>query len=157
MKRIKGFDQAKQVLDRKDPLKSLDIALEQQQVVADIIGKVRSKGDKALFRYAKELEDAQLDSLEVSQQEISAAYDAADKKLISALELAAERIKEFHLACLPKTGVIFIDPCLGRQVRPLNKVGIYIPGGTALDYQIVQKKVKIDLLPKYHKMHWKTI
>ena len=131
MKRIKGFDQAKQVLDRKDPLKSLDIALEQQQVVADIIGKVRSKGDKALFRYAKELEDAQLDSLEVSQQEISAAYDTADKKLISALELAAERIREFHLACLPKTGVISIDPCLGRQVRPLNKVGIYIPGGTA--------------------------
>ena len=131
MKRIKGFDQAKQVLDRKDPLQSLDIALEQQQVVADIIGKVRSKGDKALFRYAKELEDAQLDSLEVSQQEISAAYDTADKKLISALELAAERIREFHLACLPKTGVISIDPCLGRQVRPLNKVGIYIPGGTA--------------------------
>ena len=131
MKRIKGFDQAKQVLDRKDPLKSLDIALEQQQVVANIIGKVRSKGDKALFRYAKELEDAQLDSLEVSQQEISAAYDAADKKLISALELAAERIREFHLACLPKTGVISIDPCLGKQVRPLNKVGIYTPGGTA--------------------------
>ncbi len=131
MKRIKGFDQAKQVLDRKDPLKSLDIALEQQQVVANIIGKVRSKGDKALFRYAKELEDAQLDSLEVSQQEVSAAYDAADKKLISALELAAERIREFHLACLPKTGVISIDPCLGRQVRPLNKVGIYTPGGTA--------------------------
>lgn len=131
MKRIKGFDQAKQVLDRKDPLKSLDIALEQQQVVADIIGKVRSKGDKALFRYAKELEDAQLDSLEVSQQEISAAYDTADKKLISALELAAERIREFHLACLPKTGVISIDSCLGRQVRPLNKVGIYTPGGTA--------------------------
>ncbi len=131
MKRIKGFDQAKQVLDRKDPLKSLDVALEQQQVVANIIGKVRSKGDKALFRYAKELEDAQLDSLEVSQQEISAAYDAADKKLISALELAAERIREFHLACLPKAGVISIDPCLGRQVRPLNKVGIYTPGGTA--------------------------
>jgi len=131
VKRIKGFDQAKQVLDRKDPLKSLDIALEQQKVVADIIGKVRSKGDKALFRYAKELEDAQLDSLEVSQQEISTAYDNADKKLISALELAAERIREFHLACLPKTGVISIGPCLGRQVRPLNKVGIYTPGGTA--------------------------
>jgi len=131
VKRIKGFDQAKQVLDRREPLQSLDIALEQQKVVADIIGKVRSKGDKALFRYAKELEDAQLDSLEVSQQEISTAYDNADKKLISALELAAERIREFHLACLPKTGVISIDPCLGRQVRPLNKVGIYTPGGTA--------------------------
>jgi len=131
VKRIKGFDQAKQVLDRREPLQSLDIALEQQKVVADIIGKVRSKGDKALFRYAKELEDAQLDSLEVSQQEISTAYDNADKKLISALELAAERIREFHLACLPKTGVISIGPCLGRQVRPLNKVGIYTPGGTA--------------------------
>jgi len=131
VKRIKGFDQAKQMLDRKDPLESLDIALEQQQVVANIIEKVRSKGDKALLRYAKELENAQLDSLEVSQQEISAAYEKADKKLISALELAAERIREFHLACLPKTGVIPIDPCLGRQVLPLNRVGIYTPGGTA--------------------------
>jgi len=131
VKRIKGFDQAKQMLDRKDPLESLDIALEQQQVVANIIEKVRSKGDKALLRYAKELENAQLDSLEVSQQEISAAYEKADKKLISALELAAERIREFHLACLPKAGIIPIDPCLGRQVRPLNRVGIYTPGGTA--------------------------
>jgi len=131
VKKIKGFDQAKQMLDRKDPLESLDIALEQQQVVANIIEKVRSKGDKALLRYAKELENAQLDSLEVSQQEISAAYEKADKKLISALELAAERIREFHLACLPKAGVIPIDPCLGRQIRPLNRVGIYIPGGTA--------------------------
>jgi len=131
VKKIKGFDQAKQMLDRKDPLESLDIALEQQQVVANIIEKVRSKGDKALLRYAKELENAQLDSLEVSQQEISAAYEKADKKLISALELAAERIREFHLACLPKAGIIPIDPCLGRQVRPLNRVGIYTPGGTA--------------------------
>ena len=131
MKRIEDFARAKRLLDRKSPLQSLDIGIEHQQVVADIIGRVQKEGDKALFHYAKELDGAQLDSLEVSKQEISAAYDAADEKLVSALELAAKRIREFHLACLPKAGIISIARCLKRQVRPLNKIGVYIPGGTA--------------------------
>jgi histidinol dehydrogenase len=131
MKRIKSFTKAKQSLDRKAPFQSLDAMLEPQQVVVGIIDEVRHKGDEALFRYTWELDGVQLDSLEVSKQEISAAYDEVDKKLISALELAAQRIEKFHLTCLPRVGTISIDRCLERQVRPLNKVGVYIPGGTA--------------------------
>ena len=131
MKRVKSFDQAKQLLDRKVPLQSLDTMVEPRQVVPRIIDEVRLKGDKALFHYTEELDDVKLDSLEVSKQEISAAYNAADKKLIAALELAARRITEFHRDCLPKIGTISAGQGLKRQVRPLDKVGIYVPGGIA--------------------------
>lgn len=131
MKRIESFTEAKQLLDRKVPLQSLNAMVEPQQVVQRIIDEVRRKGDQALFHYTEKLDGVQLDSLEVDKREISAAYKAADKKLIAALELAAQRITKFHLACLPKVGTISADRCLKRQIRPLNKVGIYIPGGIA--------------------------
>ena len=131
MKRVEGFDLAKQLLDRKVPLQSLDVMVEPQQVVARIVDEVRRKGDEALFHYTKELDRVQLDSLEVSKQELAAAYQAADKKLVAALELAAQRITSFHRDCLPKIGTIPAGKGLERQVRPLDKVGIYVPGGIA--------------------------
>jgi len=131
MKRVEGFDLAKKLLDRKVPLQSLDAMAEPQQVVARIIDEVRRNGDEALFHYTKELDRVQLDSLEVGKQELAAAYRAADKKLVAALELAAQRITSFHRECLPKIGVIPVGRGLERQVRPLDKVGIYVPGGIA--------------------------
>lgn len=131
MNRVKSFTRAKQLLDRKVPLQSLDTMVEPQQVVPRIIDEVRRKGDQALFHYTKELDDVQLDSLEVDKQEISAAYKAADKKLVAALELAAQRITRFHRDCLPKIGTTSAGRGLKRQVRPLDKVGLYVPGGIA--------------------------
>ena len=131
MKKVKGFDPAKQLLDRKVPLQSLDATAEPQQVVARIVDEVRRKGDEALFHYTRELDRVQLDSLEVGKQELAAAYRAADKKLVAALELAAQRITSFHRECLPKIGAIPAGRGLERQVRPLDKVGIYVPGGIA--------------------------
>ena len=131
MKKVEGFNPAKQLLDRKIPLQSLDATAEPQQVVARIVDEVRRKGDEALFRYTRELDRVQLDSLEVSKQELAAAYRAADKKLVAALELAAQRITSFHRECLPKIGAISAGRGLERQVRPLDKVGIYVPGGIA--------------------------
>ncbi len=145
MIKVKGFAKAKQLLTRKDLLESFAASpqiatqikqtfgkeLSLQQVVDLIINEVRNKGDKALFDYTKKLDGAELDSLEVSRQEVTAAYDEVDKKLIPALELAAERIRSFHLACGHKAGVIPIDRYLGQQICPLNRVGLYVPGGTA--------------------------
>jgi histidinol dehydrogenase len=131
MKRVEGFDLAKQLLDRKVPLQSLDTLAEPQQVVSHIIDEVRRKGDEALFHYTEELDRVHLDSLEVSKQELAAAYKAADKKLVAALELAAQRITSFHRECLPKIGTIPAGRGLKRQVRPLDKVGLYVPGGIA--------------------------
>ena len=105
--------------------------LSPQQVVNFIIGEVRAKGDKALFDYAEKLDGVKLDFLEVSRQEVAAAYDKVGRELISALGLAAERIRNFHVACGHKVGVIPIDKHLGQQIRPLDRVGLYVPGGTA--------------------------
>jgi len=69
--------------------------------------------------------------LEVNTEDISAAYNAVDGQLISALELSAGRIRSFHLAVAPKLGIGFVDKYLGRQIKPLHKAGLYIPGGTA--------------------------
>lgn len=131
MKKVEGFNLAKQLLDRKVPLQSLDATAEPQQVVARIVDEVRRKGDEALFHYTRELDRVQLDSLEVGKPELAAAYRSADKKLVAALELAAQRITSFHRECLPKIGTIPAGRGLERQVRPLDKVGLYVPGGIA--------------------------
>lgn len=145
MIRVKGFSKAKQLLTRKNFWESFTTSpqlatqikhvfgeeLSPQEVVERIIDDVRHKGDEALFHYANKLDGVELDSLEASREEILAAYDMVDKELVSALELASKRIRDFHLDCGYKTGTIFVNQYLGRQVQPLDRVGLYIPGGTA--------------------------
>jgi histidinol dehydrogenase len=145
VKRVKGFDKARQLLTRENFWESFTTPpglgaqikqvfgeeLSVQEVVDRIIGEVREKGDKALFDYTGKLDGARPDFLEVDRQEVVAAYNAIDKKLVSALELAARRIRDFHLACGHKAGLIPIDKHLKRQVLPLQRVGLYVPGGTA--------------------------
>jgi histidinol dehydrogenase len=145
MKRVKGLDKARQLLTRENFWESFTTPpgltaqikrvfgeeLSVQEVVDRIIGEVRDKGDKALLDYTEKLDGVRLDSLEVDRQEVVAAYDTIDKELVSALEFAARRIRDFHLACGHKAGLIPIDKHLKQQVLPLQKVGLYVPGGTA--------------------------
>jgi histidinol dehydrogenase len=145
VKKVKGFNKARQLLTRENfwehfttpPGLAAQIKqvfgeeLSVQEVVDRIIGEVRDKGDKALFDYTEKLDGVRLDSLEVDKREVVAAYDTMDKKLVSALEFAARRIRDFHLACGHKAGLIPIDKHLRQQVLPLQKVGLYVPGGTA--------------------------
>jgi len=146
MIRIEGFDSAKQLFIRKTFLESFtafsQLATQPentseekpspQEVVGRILDDVHDRGDEALFYYTRELDGVALSSLEVGRQEISAAYEMADEKLVSALKLAAKRIRQFHLACAYKSGIVFVDRYLGRKICPLDKVGLYIPGGTAV-------------------------
>ena len=145
MKRVKGFDKARQLLTRKNfweqfttpPGLGAQIKqvfgeeLSVQEVVDRIIVEVRDKGDKALLDYTKKVDGVRLDSMEVDRREIVAAYDTIDKKLASALEFAAKRIRDFHIACGHKAGLIPIDKHLKQQALPLQRVGLYVPGGTA--------------------------
>jgi histidinol dehydrogenase len=142
MKRVKGFNRARKVLTREnfwEPFttpprlapQTKQVFLSVQKAVDRIVSEVRDKGDKALFDYTEELDGVRLDSLEVDRQEIVAAYNIINKKVISALEFAARRIRDFHVACGYKTGVFPIDKYLRRQVLPLQRVGLYVPGGTA--------------------------
>ena len=145
MKKVKGFNKARQLLTRENFWEFFTIPsrlraqikqvfgeeLSVQEVVERIIGEVRDKGDKALFDYTEKLDGVRLDSLEVDRREVVAAYDIINKKVISALEFAARRIRDFHVACGHKAGLIPIAKHLSQQVRSLDRVGLYVPGGTA--------------------------
>ncbi|MBR3803571.1 MAG: histidinol dehydrogenase [Clostridia bacterium] len=103
------------------------------EIVADIIANVRKNGDKALREYSAKFDGAELDSLEVSEQEIDEAFAALEPEFVAIIEEAAENIREFHrhqvrtgFAITPRDGVV-----LGQRVIPLERVGLYVPGGTA--------------------------
>lgn len=101
--------------------------------VQKIIAQVRSQGDRALFHYTRLFDKVDISSLEVTGEELEAALEQTDKALLSVLSSAAENIKAYHsrqkrtgFSFSPEPGVV-----LGQKVTPLEKVGIYVPGGTA--------------------------
>ena len=102
-------------------------------IVADIIENVKKNGDKALFEYCEKFDKVKLSSLEVSEEEINKAFEIADKSFIEIVKEAAENIKAFHekqvrnsFIISEKDGVV-----TGQKVTPIEKVGLYVPGGTA--------------------------
>jgi histidinol dehydrogenase len=141
MKITRGFNKARSLLDRTLPLYSKHSTssegkpgtkgLSDEQKVSEIIAEVQAKGDTALFYYTKKFDKTELDSLEVTVEDISKAYQKVDKKLLSALQMAAKRIREFHAICRQKIDTTFLSDGVGRRFRPLDRVGIYVPGGTA--------------------------
>lgn len=101
--------------------------------VAAIIAEVVQRKDKALYAYTEKFDGVKLNSLEVTQDEIDAAYENADGKFVEVLEEAAENIREFHAKQIRSgfsikraNGVI-----VGQKITPLERVGLYVPGGTA--------------------------
>lgn len=102
-------------------------------IVADIIDNVRKNGDKAVFEYNLKFDGAELDSLEVSEAEIDEAFAAVEPKFLDILRNAAENIEAFHRKQVrtsfimnEKAGVV-----TGQKITPIEKVGLYVPGGTA--------------------------
>ena len=104
-----------------------------EDIVTDIISTVRADGDKALFAYCEKFDRAKLSSLEVTVDEIDEAFSAVDARFIEILKEAAENIRAFHsrqvrnsFVISEKNGVV-----VGQKVMPIEKVGLYVPGGTA--------------------------
>ncbi len=104
---------------------------EPEAAVRQIISEVRSRGDAALFDYTLKIDGIKLSSLEVSKQQVTNAYREVDAELVSALKLAAERIRAFHMAQKDNIWGGVAKSGLGQLVRPLERVGAYVPGGTA--------------------------
>ncbi|MBI2864387.1 MAG: histidinol dehydrogenase [Chloroflexi bacterium] len=101
------------------------------QVVDRIIAYVRQSGDEALRDLSLRIDGARIGSFEVSRDEIAAASAEVDEALLSALKTAAGRIRDFHLKQRVQGWVDFSEGALGQIVRPLARVGLYVPGGTA--------------------------
>jgi histidinol dehydrogenase len=98
--------------------------------VRQIIADVRQRGDAALFDLTLKLDGVKLDTLEVSQSQFDRAYREVDKELISALELAAGRITAYHTEQKQALLKDNAKAKLGWLVRPLERIGVYVPGGS---------------------------
>lgn len=102
-------------------------------IVRDIIYNVRKNGDSAVLDYTEKFDGARPEKLEVSKEEIDSAYSRVDKELINVITEAAVNIRAFHekqvrqsFVMNEKEGVV-----LGQKITALEKVGLYVPGGTA--------------------------
>lgn len=102
-------------------------------IVSEIIENVKKTGDKALFDYALKFDKVELSSLLVTKEEIEEAVNSVDKEFLEILKKAKQNISEFHTKQLregfeinKENGII-----LGQKIIPIEKVGLYVPGGTA--------------------------
>ena len=141
---IKGTQNAENVLVRIDPL-DLDslpesvLARTQEafgegvtplQSIHQILDDVRQDGDAAVRRYAKLLDGSDLEDFRVTEEQMAQARNSVSKELRESLELAAHRVRDFHEATMPSDWVDR-EKGLGELVRPLDRVGLYAPGGSA--------------------------
>ncbi len=102
-------------------------------IVAEIIATVRKDGDKAVFAYNQKFDGAELSALEVSQTEIEEAFAAVDPKFLEILRNAEANIRAFHQKQV-RTSFIINETegvVCGQKITPIEKVGLYVPGGTA--------------------------
>lgn len=102
-------------------------------VVSEIIADVRENGDAALRKYNEKFDRAVMDSLEVTEAELSAALASVPARLVEVLERAAANIRAYHIRQVRSDYIIASEDgsVLGQRVIPMARVGLYIPGGTA--------------------------
>ncbi|MBO5064835.1 MAG: histidinol dehydrogenase [Clostridia bacterium] len=128
---IKIYDRNEISID--EILERSEQTIDVEGIVADIIKNVKENGDKALVEYCKKFDGAKDDVIEVTAEEIEAAFNEVDEELLNILREAKENITAFHSKQVrnsfiinEKDGVI-----IGQKVLPIEKVGLYVPGGTA--------------------------
>ncbi len=104
-----------------------------EDIVKNIIDNVIINGDKALKEYTSKFDGCDLDSLEVTKEEIDEAIDLTDKRFLEVLENASKNIRKFHEKQVRNSFVINDENgvVMGQKVIPVDKAGLYVPGGTA--------------------------
>lgn len=102
-------------------------------IVSDIIADVKENGDTAVKAYCAKFDKAELTSLEVTPEEIQEAVSQVEPEFLDILREAAENIRSFHSRQVRNSFVIADKPgiVLGQKITPIEKVGVYVPGGTA--------------------------
>lgn len=122
-----GKTENSKIFARVEP--KVDVA----SIVAEIIDTVRKNGDKALIEYTEKFDKCRLDSLRVSQEEIDSAMQQVEPEFINVLKLAEKNIRAFHerqvrqgFTVNGEDGVV-----IGQKITPVDRAGLYVPGGTA--------------------------
>jgi histidinol dehydrogenase len=106
---------------------------EQNEAVLRIVSDVRKEGDQAVLRYTEEHDRVKLADMRVSEEELQAAYASVEPDFVEALRRAAANIRSFHEKQKRSTWMD-LQPngtILGQILRPLKRVGVYVPGGKA--------------------------
>ena len=103
------------------------------ETVENILKDVKKRGDKALFEYTKKFDKVDLKTLEVSEEEIQKAFDTIDKELLEVIKYSHDNIKLFHEKQVRNNFIVKKENgiSLGQIINPIEKVGLYVPGGTA--------------------------
>ncbi|MBQ6830342.1 MAG: histidinol dehydrogenase [Clostridia bacterium] len=104
-----------------------------QDIVADILARVKAEGDAALRDYTKRFDGADLTDLQVTAEEMEDAVAAVDPKFLEILQTAAKNIRKFHEKQVRNSFIINDEPgiVMGQKVIPVDRAGLYVPGGTA--------------------------
>ena len=142
MIKLYNFDELKpeEILNR-------DIRAEKnvEDVVDGIIADVCARGDDALKDYALKFDGAKIDALQVTQEEIDEAFAGMDPYFLETLREAAANIESFHRQQVHKNFVVNDKPgiVLGQKYTPIEKAGVYVPGGTAA----YPSTVLMDVIP----------
>ncbi|MBO5051607.1 MAG: histidinol dehydrogenase [Clostridia bacterium] len=104
-----------------------------EATVSEIIARVRAEGDSALLDYTKRFDGAELDALAVTRAEIDEAMSLVDGRFIDILRRAAANIRKFHEKQVRNSFIINDENgiVIGQKVIPVDRAGLYVPGGTA--------------------------
>jgi histidinol dehydrogenase len=112
-----------------------DQIVHKEATVREVLQAVKRQGDKALLHYTAEFDRQTLnpEQLRVSGSELDAAYQQVSKELLNAIQLARQQIEAFHRQRVPKSWVQFGDDdiVLGKRYTPVDRAGLYVPGGRA--------------------------
>lgn len=112
-----------------------DQVLHKEATVREVLQAVQRQGDRAVLHYTSEFDrlDLKPDELRVSGSELDAAYQQVSKELLDAIQLACRQIEAFHRQRVPKSWVHFGEDevVLGKRYTPVDRAGIYVPGGLA--------------------------
>lgn len=114
--------------------RTIEVGKEKEQQIVELIMKdVRDHGDDALLRYTKELDGAELTQFKVDPKELEEAYQHLQPNVIEAIREAIQRIRDFHQRQVTQSWMTTKPDgvMLGQKVTPLDRVGVYVPGGKA--------------------------
>lgn len=141
LEKIENLDNIISNFKNRKNKESLDV----EKGVKDILNKVRNEGDRALIEYTELFDKVKLNKLTVSYEELKEAASLVEDKFYRALEEAKKNIEDYHRKQKQNDYIFFKDNgvYLGQKVTPIEKIGVYVPGGTAA----YPSTVLMDVIP----------
>ena len=142
MRVFRGMEEGRRALDRetflRDQASSPELAagiervfgqpMTPEEAVARIVSDVAEGGDAAVREYTRRIDGAEPESLELSREEVKRAASEAPREVLDALNTSASRVRQYHAATMPKPWMD-MDNGFGEIITPVERVGVYIPGG----------------------------